>query len=785
MSDPACAGCGRHVTLRGTGPRGRICTACMARAHQGLCASCGRHRKLVGRNPDGAPWCDACYSTAGAARLAADRRTVILAAVAAAEPTLGEAAVLRVIDQMSEGRRFGQLADHLRAHPDVLVIGPTSRPPVLDRFVEALVAAGAQTIKAIDPTCLDCGRTRAARRELPGGAVICSACSARRTSTRLCAGCGRPRRPYARDEAGHPRCHACTQRARNDVQRLEQVERLTSVLSAQVALDPAQIIDVVTSLAPRRHDLQVLAGLLGDHRLTDPRAPFVVARLVIALRAAGANLPCPPCGSCQQPAGTGASLYGQRVRCQACVRYCPGCARPARGEDERVCGRCRRDLHRLRAACATCREPDRLLDDRGLCRWCRERGERRCAHCHHSRTLTTVDGERLCGPCSLRRTVDGLLADDPPGALHALRAPILAAEPMTTRRWLRRPAITALLTSLDSGRLALTHTSLDAEPASRAVEHLRDLLVATSALGSDPGRLIDRFAHDINQMLVELDAHDARIVRAWMRWQVLPRLRRHHDGTADIGAAVTNARRTLRSVIAFLSTIEAAQGTLTSVRQSDIDHWFASPSARAHQVRPFLAWARRTRVLPPSTMLPPSASGRNDRHTDTERRWNVARRLVQDVTLDTVDRVAGALVVLYAQPLVRVCALTTDDVAGDGDVVTVRLGGDLLQLPEPFAALIQGLPSPRRKGVAEQLPGCWLFPGQRAGRHLAAASLGRRLRTIGIEPRRTRLAALGQLSAEIPPAMLAGVLGLKASQVVRHTTRAGGDWAQYAADRAT
>src|SRR5665647_1892721 len=41
--------------------------------------------------------------------------------------------------------------------------------------------------------------------------------------------------------------------------------------------------------------------------------------------------------------------------------------------------------------------------------------------------------------------------------------------------------------------------------------------------------------------------------------------------------------------------------------------------------------------------------------------------------------------------------------------------------------------------------------------------------------------ALDQLSTEIPPAMLAGVLGLKTSHVVRHTPRAGGDWAQYAA----
>jgi hypothetical protein len=385
----------------------------------------------------------------------------------------------------------------------------------------------------------------------------------------------------------------------------------------------------------------------------------------------------------------------------------------------------------------------------------------------------------------LQRTVDGLLADRPPGALHALRPPILAAEPMTTRRWLRRPVIAALLTALDSGRLPLTHAAVDSQPASRAIEHLRDLLVAVGALDPDPDRAIDRLQRDSDQILAALDVNDAQIVRSWLRWQVLPRLRHHQAGTVDIGTAVANARRTVRSVIAFVSAIEAAQRTLASADQGDIDSWFASSRARPHQVRPFLAWARRTKVLPPSIVLPPSASGRTEVHTDPERRWNIARRLVQDDGLDTVDRVAGALVVLYAQPLVRICALTTRDIAAGGAIVTVRLGGDRLELPEPFAALIQSLPLRRREGVAEQVSGDWLFPGQRAGRHLAAASLGRRLRAIGIEPRRTRLAALDQLSAEIPPAMLAGVLGLKTSHVVRHTTRSGGDWAHYAADRAT
>ena len=176
-----------------------------------------------------------------------------------------------------------------------------------------------------------------------------------------------------------------------------------------------------------------------------------------------------------------------------------------------MCGRCRRDAHRRRATCTTCQEPDRLLDDRGLCRWCRERAARRCANCHQNRTLTTVAGEQLCGPCSLRRTVDGLLADHPPGALHCLRAPILGAEPMTTRRWLRRPAIAALLTALDSGRLPLTHATMDAQPPTRAVEHLRDLLLATGALDPDRDRLIDRLQQDSDQILAALASGPATI----------------------------------------------------------------------------------------------------------------------------------------------------------------------------------------------------------------------------------------------------------------------------------
>jgi hypothetical protein len=233
--------------------------------------------------------------------------------------------------------------------------------------------------------------------------------------------------------------------------------------------------------------------------------------------------------------------------------------------------------------------------------------------------------------------------------------------------------------------------------------------------------------------------------------------------------------------VAFVSTLEHAGTSLQGCRQRQIDDWFATSVASRHQVRPFLAWMQRTDHLSRNLALPGSYRGRPERRTDSEQRWRIARRLITDETLDSADRVAGALVVLYAQPLGRIVTLTTDHVGHNGEDVTLRLGSDPLDLAQPFANLVRSLPQRRRNGTAEQLPAPWLFPGYRAGRHISAAALGNRLRDLGIEPQRARLAALDQLSKEVPPAVLAGVLGIHPSSAVATTNRSGGDWARYAA----
>ncbi len=92
-----------------------------------------------------------------------------------------------------------------------------------------------------------------------------------------------------------------------------------------------------------------------------------------------------------------------------------------------------------------------------------------------------------------------------------------------------------------------------------------------------------------------------------------------------------------------------------------------------------------------------------------EGRWAIARRLVTDDTIPTSDRVAGALVVLYGQPLARIARLTSGDLRRRPDATTVlTLDGNPVPIHESLASPIEQLPARRRNGVTEQLeiPGC-------------------------------------------------------------------------------
>lgn len=782
MTVGPCAACGRTVQLRGASAAGRICSACAARANHGICATCGRDGVFNGRNPEGLPWCRSCFGRARAAATAERQRQDILAAVARVEPELPAEAVRAAITTAIGARSPRVLFAVLQANPQVLTHGPTSDPLVLDRFVQALVDAGSARLRTIHPTCLVCGRSRR-RAKRVGDGPLCAACTARAAGKPPCSICGKPRRAYDHDPDGLPRCTSCAHlpRARQDRERRRR--ELAQLISQRVGCDVDTAIEAITVLRLGAEKVTALTQDLAGHDHPDLLLPPTMTGLASALVRLGVDLDL-VCGQCGQ--GVTKEHHRSKARgilCPPCQQRCPECARDTRGSGERACARCRQTRNRQRGTCQQCRAADRLLDD-GLCRWCRERAARVCPDCgaRGQPQTRTAGSPPVCHRCALRRDLDRVLPPHPPGALQLLRAPILAVEsPATTRGWLNRPEIAELLAGMSGGALPATHDTLDAHPPSRGIEHLRHLLTAAGTLPADPERPITHLLSHSEQLLDGFCASDANAVRGWLRWQIVPGLRARIDGPTDPIASIRNATRTLRVVVAFLDTLHVDGRTLAACQQGDVDRWFTSQRPARRFVNSFLSWAQRTRILPKTITLPRWGARTAAPVTDHADRESVCRRLMSDDTLNPADRVAGALVAIYAQPVVRICSLRTSDVTITTSAVSLTLGSATLDLPTPLSELIQQLPVRRRGGVAEALQGDWLFPGASAARHIEPTSMANRLRRIGIRPRPLRRAALNELSHDIAPALLASALGLNPATVVRHSTRSGADWSRYAA----
>jgi hypothetical protein len=111
------------------------------------------------------------------------------------------------------------------------------------------------------------------------------------------------------------------------------------------------------------------------------------------------------------------------------------------------------------------------------------------------------------------------------------------------------------------------------------------------------------------------------------------------------------------------------------------------------------------------------------------------------------DRVAGLLVLLYAQKLSDITALTAQHVLREDSRTLLHLGSRPVVLPAPLDALVTRLADDRKT----------------PGRGLLST-------------------ALFTLAADVPAAILARTLGIHIQAAVQWQKISAGDWAAYAAD---
>ncbi len=672
----------------------------------------------------------------------------MVAAVWAADPSLPAAVIEAAVDAVAPGgQALRQLADALAADAAALTAGA---PPVAGRLAIELIARGSAALAI--PACTVCGRAGKPLFRGDGGGV-CQRCRAWQRAA-ACASCGKVRPAAGHDSVGQPVCEVC--RRRDDPRRHRQCGRCGKVAPiAARARDGHPDICVNCYRMP-----PATCSVCGRHR---------------ACSFAATSRPvCPSCS----PRATAA--------CARCGQDRPPAARWPEGP---VCDPCYTAALRRRGRCASCGQQRRLVAPPGpaadTCADCAGLPvTHACADCGIEDKLYE---KGRCAPCSLRRRTrqllsagTGTIAPQLNGVFDAVTA---ARQPRSALNWLRKGAGAGLLADVAAGRLAISHEALDDCPHRRAADYLRHMLTAAGAL---PPRDEDlaRAGQWLAGVLDTIEpGADRRLAQAYATWQVMRRLRASAARTTRPRTPTAHARNNIRAATSLLAWLRGRGTTLGACGQADIDRWLhTGPSACL--ARDFLSWAAarghcRRLTIP----VPPRATGPA---LGQDQRWVLAARLLRDTALDPTDRVAGCLLLLYGQPLSRIAVMTTGQVTRRDGETFIRFGRHDVPVPGPLADAVLQLISDGRsyRGVGSPSATAWLFPGHLPGRPITPARLGERLRRIGVYAQTGRRAALLDLAAQLPAAVLADLLGLHQTTAAKWMHQAGGDWSRYAAELA-
>ncbi|MER5927669.1 hypothetical protein [Streptomyces mirabilis] len=152
-------------------------------------------------------------------------------------------------------------------------------------------------------------------------------------------------------------------------------------------------------------------------------------------------------------------------------------------------------------------------------------------------------------------------------------------------------------------------------------------------------------------------------------------------------------------------------------------------------------------------------------------------RCLNDTALPMEVRVAAALVRLYALPLTRIVELTDDHLHHDQGHTYLTVSHHPFVLPPKFARRIdhQLQRSPRRSNTAGRR---YLLPGHSPGRPRNPLSLADTLRHHGLPARAARNTAMLDALVDLPPMVIADLLGIRPKTAERWATLAGGNWSE-------
>lgn len=474
------------------------------------------------------------------------------------------------------------------------------------------------------------------------------------------------------------------------------------------------------------------------------------------------------------------------------TRDCARCGKPLRRvqatwPEGRVCFPCWFVAIHARGECPRC-GVDRLLpgpadeNGRNVCGPCAGIvDDFQCGRCgaeagHHRKNL--------CARCALRDDLHVLLGGVPtdPTLAGLVDALCSAERPESVLIWKRSPKVQQFLRSLGDGSIAPTHEGLDSHPG-RVTEHLRALMQHNGLLPQrDPWLPV--FEQWIEAKLADLPIEVRRPVERFATWHHLRRIREIELVGGQTRPSIRWSKQEITETAKFLLWLHQAYGrTAAECTKGDIDEWIAGGPTTRTAIRTFVVT-----TLPAFTGRTIAMDHRTARSTPTisqDQRLSWIRELLAGTSESLPYRVAGILILLYAQPLNRIAALRTDAVDDtQHGPMTITFGKHPVDVPEPFAALLRDHLSNRpnlRTGSNSSSP--WFFPGYHAGDHVHVDTIMHRLRQLGLSNLGGRNRSLDELVVECPPPIVADALNYSCQVATKHAANAGESWARYTGRR--
>ncbi|MFE5872543.1 hypothetical protein ACFQ6V_28350 [Streptomyces roseifaciens] len=349
--------------------------------------------------------------------------------------------------------------------------------------------------------------------------------------------------------------------------------------------------------------------------------------------------------------------------------------------------------------------------------------------------------------------------------------------------WLQRSPNAKLLGELAAAGRPLSHDLLDELPPSRYEHYVRQTLVHTGIL-PERHEDLDRIPAWLDQLLTDKPPQHVRLIRPFVHWFLLKRARRRAARRRRPALAGKYVRTRTFVALELLTELDRQGVTLTDLTQERLDRWLADGNIRRYTIRCFLTWTADRGLTKHLTV--PGIPRQEPAHIlNEDDRWHQLRRCLNDASMSLDVRVAGALVLLFGLPTSRIRTLRVEHLhQQDGDTY-LDIGEPALLVPPKLAALLhQLIDNPARHArIAGGYPGPgWIFPGLLPG-HPVDPSFSRKLLDHGIDARSARNGALVALVTDIPPPILADLLGLHINTVIRWAGLARRDWTDYLAAR--